>query len=92
MEVLVQPQITEKAMKDIGQSKYVFQIHPQANKVQVARAVEDLYKVKVQKVNIIRIPAEEKVVRGRFKAKIKGVKKAIVTLQKGQKIPGFEEK
>ena len=92
MEILVQPQITEKAMKDIGQSKYVFRIHSKANKVQVARAVEDLYKVKVQKVNIIRIPREEKILRGRIQAMIKGVKKAIVTLKKGQKIPGFEEK
>jgi len=92
MDVLVRPQITEKAMKDISQGKYVFQINPHANKVQVARAIEDLYKVKVQSVNIIRIHGEEKVVRGRFKAKIKEVKKAIVTLKKGQKIPGFEEK
>ena len=95
MEVLIRPSITEKSIKDVSQGKYVFYINSKANKVQVAEAVEKLYqaqKIKVQKVNIINIAGEEKMIKGRFKIRTKKIKKAIVTLKKGQKIAGFEEK
>ncbi len=91
-QILFAPIITEKAIGKIAGGSYTFKVAPSANKVEVAQAVALLYKVNVQKVNIMKIKAEEKIVRGRYQAKIKGWKKAIVTLKKGQKIPGFEEK
>ncbi len=92
MQVLIEPKISEKAIGMSQQSKYVFKIHPLANKAQVAQAIGEMYKVKVIKVNMIHNPGEEKLTRGRYRSKIKPFKKAIVTLKKGQKIPGFEEK
>lgn len=91
-QILISPIITEKAIGKVAEGTYTFKVAKEANKAQVAESVSDLYKVKVTKVNIIRIKSIEKIVRGRFKARIKGWKKAIVTLKKGQKIPGFEEK
>lgn len=91
-QILLSPIITEKAISKIIEGVYTFKVANSANKVEVAKAVKDLYKVDVVRVNVIKIKAEEKLVRGRFQARIKGWKKAIVTLKKGQKIPGFEEK
>lgn len=92
MQVLIEPKISEKAIGMSQAGKYIFKIHRLANKTQVAQAIEELYKVKVVKVNVIHNPGEEKLTRGRFRSKIQRFKKAIVTLKKGQKIPGFEEK
>jgi large subunit ribosomal protein L23 len=92
MQILIEPKISEKAIGMSQAGKYVFKVHPKANKAQVAHAIEELYKVKVVKVNMIHNPQEEKIIRGRFRSKIKSFKKAVVTLKKGQKIPGFEEK
>lgn len=92
MRVLIKPVVTEKSMGKISEGKYVFVVSQRANKVQIARAIEDLYQVKVEQVNIVIAKGEEKLVRGRFKSKISPFKKAIVTLKKGEKIPGFEEK
>lgn len=94
MQILVEPKISEKAIGAVEQGKYIFKINPKANKIQVAQAIEELYraqKVKVTKVNIIYNPGEVKLRRGR-RIQIRPFKKAIVTLKKGQKIPGFEEK
>lgn len=91
-QILITPIITEKAIGKIANGTYTFKVIKEANKAQVAESVSDLYKVKVTKVNMIKIKSIEKLVRGRFKAKVRGWKKAIVTLKKGQKIPGFEEK
>lgn len=92
MQILIEPKISEKAIGAADQGKYIFKVNPKANKPQVAKAIEDLYKVVVTKVNIVHNPGEVKLTRGRFKTKIRPFKKAIVTLKKGQKIPGFEEK
>lgn len=92
MQTLIRPVITEKAILANALGKYIFEIQSDANKAQVASAVSEMYKVEVIRVNIIHKRSEEKLIRGRFKGKTKAVKKAVVTLKKGQKIPGFEEK
>lgn len=91
-EVLIAPHISEKAMTGISQGCYVFKIVPKANKAQVAKAVARLYKVEVKKVNILNYKNENVLTRGRFRGVRRGWKKALVTLKKGQKIPGFEAK
>ena len=69
-------------MKD--SKKYAFEIAQDANKIQVAESVKQLYKVDVEKVNIIVEKPKEKRVRGRFSGFTKFKKKAIVTLKKGE--------
>lgn len=91
-EILIKPLITEKAIAKVANSCYTFKVGSRANKGQIAQAVADLYKVKVEKVNIINNKDEKKLIRGRFAGRLRGWKKAIITLKKGQKIPGFEAK
>lgn len=92
MKSIITPVITEKSIARISDGKYVFKIRSFANKPEVAKVIKEIYKVDVIKVNIIKTHNEEILVRGRNKAVKKGYKKAIITIKKGQKIPGFEEK
>lgn len=91
-EVLTAPVITEKAMSKIADGRYTFKVALKVNKVQVAQAVADLYKVQVIKVNMICQKSQKVLVKGKFYGRKKAWKKAIVCLKKGQKITEFEEK
>lgn len=83
--ILREPQITEKAT-DLGkENKYVFKVYPRANKVEIKKAIEDLYEVDVLTVRIIKIPPKSRRL-GRTRGQRKGYKKAIVKVKKGQKI------
>lgn len=92
MQILIKPIITEKSLAKTSSGCYVFKVAIGVNKAQIANAIFDLYNVRPVKVNIIRFKAEKKLVRGRLAVVVKPWKKAIITLKKGQKIPGFEEK
>jgi large subunit ribosomal protein L23 len=83
--VLESPYITEKSTGLVEKNQYVFKIYPRANKVEVKRAIEDLYGVKVEKVRIVKIPSKKRRL-GRIEGKKKGFKKAIVKLKEGQTI------
>lgn len=91
MQILISPLITEKSLSQISVGKYVFEVDKKANKATVAEAIEDLYKVNVTKVTIVNVKGKRKLIRGRYPSKQKDIKKAVVTLKKGQKISGFEE-
>lgn len=88
-DIIKEPHITEKASYLAEQNKYVFKVYPKANKTEIKKAVEALYKTKVEKVSIARIVPKKRRVgrtegwRGGLK---KGFKKAIVTLKEGEKI------
>ena len=84
-QVLLSPRITEKTTNLASEGKYVFEVFKEANKIEVKKAVEELYGVKVEKVNIINIPRKRRRI-GRNLGWKKGYKKAIVKLKKGQKI------
>jgi len=89
-DILIQPLITEKATElRENLNKVAFVVHPKANKHMVKRAVEELLKVKVEKVNIMNMRGKKKAL-GRFEGKRPDWKKAIVTLKKGEKIDIFE--
>lgn len=88
--ILIKPVITEKSMAREG--TYVFRVAAKANKVQIALAIQNLYKVQVAHVNIINLKTEKFLVRGKFRAQRKGWKKAMIKLKKGQKIADFVEK
>ena len=83
--VLNAPHISEKATFLQEEDKYVFRVSKRTNKIEVKKAIENLYKVKVEDVNIVNIPAKKKTWRGR-PGYGSGYKKAIVTIAKGQKI------
>jgi len=88
-EVLKRPIITEKSMKLVEQGKYTFEVSQDANKIEVKNAVQELFAVKVEKVNIINSKPKKKRV-GKYTGLTANIKKAIVTIQKGQSIDIFE--
>ncbi len=87
--VLVRPLITEKNTILQAENKYVFEIAGEANKPQVKQAVEKTFKVKVNAVNVSTVPGKTKRV-GRRMVQTRSWKKAVVTLQEGDKIEIFE--
>ena len=89
-EVLLAPVVSEKSYAQIeGTNTYSFRIHPDAHKTQGRQAVEELFGVKVQRVNVIKVQAKPKR-RGLFKGTRPGWKKAIVQLQPGDSIEIFQ--
>ena len=79
------PIITEKATILSEQNKTVFKVHEKANKKNIKKNIEKIFKVNVTKVNIINRKTKIKIKQGRKTYK-SGYKKAIVTLKKGQSI------
>ncbi len=83
--VIIKPVISEKSFAGEEVGKYFFHVASTANKIEVKRSVEDMFKVKVLNVNIVNIAGKRKRV-GRIFGKRNDIKKAIVTLKKGEKI------
>jgi large subunit ribosomal protein L23 len=88
-QVLIRPVISEKSYEQIQSNQYTFHVHQDAHKTQVRQAVEQLFDVKVERVNMIKVQAKPKR-RGLFKGTRPGFKKAVVTLRPGQRIEFFE--
>jgi len=88
-EVLLAPVVTEKAYGLVDERKYSFRVHPDAHKTQVRQAVEQLFDVRVERVNISMVQPKPKR-RGAHKGKKPGWKKAIVQLRQGDSIEIFE--
>lgn len=76
---------TEKGASQAPQNKYFFAVERDANKIEIRKAVEEIYKVKVQAVNTVRLPGKNKRVRAQL-GHTPAWKKAVVTLQTGHKI------
>ena len=85
LDSIKMPVITEKATILSDQNKTVFKVDNSANKIIIKKNIEKIYKVKVLKINILKVKSKEKVIRGKKSSKT-GYKKAIVTLKKGQSI------
>ena len=88
-EVLLAPVVSEKSYSLIADRKYSFRVHPDAHKTQIRQAVEELFEVKVERVNISQVKPKPKR-RGLHRGKRPGWKKAIVQLREGDTIPVFE--
>ena len=82
---ILSPLVTEKSTNLSEQNKIVFKVPFNADKKNLKKNIEKIFKVNVIKVNIINKQNRSKLVRGR-KVKISGFKKAIITLKKGQSI------
>jgi len=88
-QVLLAPVVSEKSYELIEQRKYAFRVHPDAHKTQVRQAVEELFDVRVQGVNILKVQPKPKR-RGMIRGRRPGWKKAIVQLQPGDSIEIFQ--
>ena len=87
-KTLIEPWITEAATAAGELNKYIFKVANKANKVQIKKAVEELYGVKVINVRTINIP-DKKRFRGRVLGIKSGFRKAIITIKKGESIDIF---
>ena len=87
-EIIIRPIISERSMELVGENKYVF-VAKEANKVEIKKAVEELFDVAVEAVNTVNMPGKRKRL-GRNVGRTPARKKAIVTLREGEKIEIFE--
>ena len=88
-DIIVRPIITEKTSTQMEKNQYTFEVHPSANKIDIKLAVQEIFKVKVQKVNTVKVHSKPKRM-GAFIGKSRSWKKAIVTLAPGERIEFFE--
>ncbi len=89
---IVRPVVSEKSTALGDQGKYIFEVAPTANKIQIKAAVEAAFsnkKVVVDAVNILHVPGKTRR-RGRSVGMTRSWKKAIVTLKAGQRLDLFE--
>ena len=88
-DIIIRPLITEKSTTLMAEGKYVFEVAKAANKIEIAKAISQIFNVKVASVNTINV--EGKVKRmGRSVGKRSDYKKAIVKLAAGETIEFFE--
>ncbi len=80
---IISPHLTEKSTNLSEQNKIIFKVPKKANKKNLKKNIEKIFKVNVVKINTVNIRAKVKMVRNR-KAHKSGYKKAIITLKKGQ--------
>ena len=59
-DIIIRPVISEQAMEDMDIKKYAFEVEKTANKIEIAKAIEEIFGVKVEKVNTIRMEGKEK--------------------------------
>ena len=88
-QILIAPVVSEKSYSLIGDRKYSFRVHEDAHKTQVRQAVEELFDVHVEAVNIAHVRPKPKR-RGLYRGKRPGWKKAVVRLREGETIEIFE--
>lgn len=87
-EVILRPVITEHSYDMMEQNTYTFEVAKEANKVEIAQAVEAIFKVKVVKVNTLNVKPKPKRVRAQL-GQTRAWKKAMVTLKEGDSIEMF---
>ena len=87
-QVVIAPVVSEKSYERHEAGKYSFRVHPDAHKTQIRQAVEELFNVRVEDVNVIQVRSKPKR-RGLIKGTKPGWKKAIVQLRPGQTIDVF---
>jgi large subunit ribosomal protein L23 len=91
-QIIRRPLVTEKStiLREVGQNVIAFEVDPTANKIEVKRAVEALFKVKVEEVRLFNVRGKVKRM-GRYAGKRRDWRKAYVRLKKGEKAPDFIE-
>ena len=87
-DIIIAPVVTEKSNDELQQGKYTFRVNKNATKVEIAKAVEKLFEVKVLKVNTISVKGKQKRV-GYHVGKTSDWKKAIVTIDTNPGDPSY---
>ena len=91
-DIIVRPLVTEKSIKSQDNNNtVVFEVKKGTNKIQIKKAVEEIFNVKVESVNVVNQKAKAKRM-GRYEGKTKNVKKAYVKLAEGSKIEILADK
>ena len=83
-DVIIKPVVTEKSMDDARMMKYTFKVARDANKTEIKLALEEIFGIDVEKVNVMNVKGKVKRM-GRYTGKTPDSKKAIVTLREGSK-------
>lgn len=89
-DIIIRPIITEHSMEGLANRKYTFEVLKGANKIEIAKAAEDLFGVKVEKVNTISVRGHLKRM-GRYQGYTPDWKKAVITLTEDSKTIEFFE-
>lgn len=89
-QILLHPVITERSTDNARLGRYTFAVAPDANKVEIKQAVESIYRVKVLKVNVMNVRGRRRRIGRMPVGETASWKKAIVTVQPGQRIEAFE--
>ncbi len=88
-DIIIRPVVTEKSNDAMAAGKYTFLVDPRANRTQIKLAIEEIFKVKVMRVNTVRGLGKMRRV-GIHEGRRPSWKKAVATLAPGQKIQIFE--
>jgi large subunit ribosomal protein L23 len=88
-EILLQPVVSEKSYSSLPDRKYTFKVHKDAHKTQIRQAVEQLFDVEVERVNVLKVQPKPKR-RGTIRGTRPGWKKAVVQLKEGHEIEIFQ--
>lgn len=88
-DIIIKPIITEDSMDRLADNKYTFKVAKDANKIEIAKAIEEIFDVKVAKVNTISVKGKQKRM-GRYVGYRPDWKKAIVTLEGDKTIEFFD--
>lgn len=89
-DIILRPIVSEKSMGGIGSKRYTFEVAKSATKIDIARAVEELFGVKVDKVNTLHVRGHLRR-QGKTQGYTSSWKKAVVTLTPGSKAIEFFE-
>ena len=89
-DIIIRPIVTEKSMMGIAAKKYTFEVAKAANKIEIAKAVEELFKVKVAKFNTLNVRGKLRR-QGKYEGYTRSWKKAYVTLTEDSKTIEFFE-
>ena len=90
-DIIKRPIITEQSMADTEMKRYTFEVAKSANKIEIAKAVEQIFGVKVAKVNTMNVPGKAKRLGAARPGRTKDWKKAIVQLTEDSKTIEFFE-
>ena len=85
LNLIKKPVITEKSTANAQYNKYVFEVRNDANKINIKKTIEEIYKVKVQKLNSLSVKSKPKVFKGQRGSRSE-LKRIIVTLKEGNTI------
>lgn len=88
-DIILRPLITEKNTKLVDTGKYTFEVKQGVNKIEIKKAVEEIFNVDVVAVHVINVRKKRRKV-GKYEGFAPAIRKAIITLEKGQTIDRFE--